>query len=149
MPLTYAAETALLNLLLKNIDWANVGDASGLQGSATDGSFYISLHTGSPGKSGDQTTNKISYTGYARIAVTRGTGFDVSASNGSNAAVITFGTMTGGTGGTATYVGFGSASSGAGILWGYAQISDPVGGISVVTTSTPQISANSLDFDVA
>ena len=57
-----AAATAFLTLLFVNTDWANVGDAGGLQNSAAPGSFYLSLHTTSPGTGGTQATNEISYT---------------------------------------------------------------------------------------
>ncbi len=57
-----AAANAFLLLLLNNTDWANVGDASGLQNSATAGSLYLSLHTSSPGEGGTQATNEIAYT---------------------------------------------------------------------------------------
>lgn len=40
MSLTNAAETALLTLLFNNTDWANIGDAAGLQNSATAGSLF-------------------------------------------------------------------------------------------------------------
>lgn len=60
--MTTAAANALLLLLLNNTDWANIGDAGGLQNSAAAGSLYLSLHTSSPGEGGDQTTNEISYT---------------------------------------------------------------------------------------
>ena len=60
--MTNAAATAFLELFFKNTDWANIGDAPGLQNSATAGSLYLSLHTSSPGEGGDQTTNEISYT---------------------------------------------------------------------------------------
>ena len=60
--MTTAAANAFLELLFKNTDWAAVGDASGLQNSATAGSFYLSLHTSSPGEGGNQSTNEISYT---------------------------------------------------------------------------------------
>ena len=74
MSMTNAAEANLLNLLFLNIDWANIGDAAGLQNSATAGSFYISLHSADPGEAGNQSTNEISYTGYARVAVNRTAG---------------------------------------------------------------------------
>lgn len=45
MSMSNASETALLNLLFNNVDWANIGDASGLQNSATAGSFYVRLHS--------------------------------------------------------------------------------------------------------
>lgn len=60
--MTTSAANALLLLLLNNTDWANVGDAGGLQNSATAGSLYLSLHTSSPGEGGSQTTNEIAYT---------------------------------------------------------------------------------------
>lgn len=60
--MTTAAANALLLLLLTNVDWAAVGDAGGLQNSATAGSLYLSLHTSSPGEGGSQTTNEIAYT---------------------------------------------------------------------------------------
>lgn len=59
--MTTAAANAFLQLLLTNVDWAAVGDASGLQNSATAGSLYLSLHTSSPGEGGNQSTNEISY----------------------------------------------------------------------------------------
>jgi len=60
--MTTAAANALLQLLLNNVDWANIGDAGGIQNSASAGSLYLSLHTSSPGEGGDQTTNEIAYT---------------------------------------------------------------------------------------
>lgn len=60
--MTTAAANGFLLLLLNNTDWANIGDASGLQNSAADGNFYLSLHTGSPGEGGSQTTSEIAYT---------------------------------------------------------------------------------------
>lgn len=56
------AATNFLNHFFNNADWANIGDAGGLQNSTTAGVFYLSLHTASPGESGDQSTNEISYT---------------------------------------------------------------------------------------
>ncbi len=91
MTATNAFETALLDLYFNNTDHANVGDAAGLQNSATAGSFYISLHTGDPGEAGSQTTSEASYTGYARVAVARTSGgWTVSGNNASNTAIINF-----------------------------------------------------------
>lgn len=117
MSATNAFETALLTLYFNNTDHANVGDAAGIQNSATAGSFYISLHTGDPGEAGDQTTSEATYTSYARVAVARsGAGWTISGNNVSNAAAITFPTATGGTN-TITHFGIGSASSAAGNLF--------------------------------
>lgn len=108
-------ETDWLNLYLKNIDIANVGDAAGLQNSAADGSLYFSLHTADPGEAGNQGTSEATYTSYARAAVARGSGFTVSGNNGTNAATVQFPTCTGGSN-TLTHWGLGRSSSGAGTL---------------------------------
>lgn len=114
MSLTDESETAFLNLLFANTDWANIGDASGLQNSATAGHFYISLHTSDPADSNDQTTNETSYTNYARVEVDRsGAAWTVSTNQASNAAAVTF-PACGTTGATVTHFGIGTASSGAG-----------------------------------
>lgn len=63
----------LLKLLFQNTTWANIGDATGLVGSGTAGSFYVSLHTADP-SAGNQTTSETSYTGYTRVAVARSSG---------------------------------------------------------------------------
>ncbi len=116
MSKTNACENAWLELLLKNTDFANVGDAAGLQNSAAAGSLYFSLHTADPGEAGDQTTNEIGYTSYARVAVARsGAGFTVSGNTANPAATVAFPAGTGGSG-TATHFGIGTASSGAGVL---------------------------------
>lgn len=114
MSMSNASETNLLNLLFNNTDWPNVGDAAGLQNSATAGSFYVALHSSDPGDAGDQTTNEVSYTGYGRVAVARsGAGFTVAGAQVSNAATVQFGECTAGTA-TATHFSVGLLSSGAG-----------------------------------
>ena len=60
--MTTAAANAFLLLFFNNTDWAVVGDAAGIQNSASAGSLYLSLHTASPAEAGDQSTNEISYT---------------------------------------------------------------------------------------
>lgn len=116
MSLTNAAETALLTLLFNNTDWANIGDAAGLQNSATAGSFYVSLHTADPTETGTQTSSEATYTGYARVAVARsGAGWTVSGNNVSNTAAVTFGACTAGSN-SITHFGIGTDISGAGNL---------------------------------
>lgn len=110
-------ENSLLLLIFNNTDIANIGDAAGLQNSATAGSLYVGLHTGDPGEAGSQTTSEISYTGYARVAVARsGAGWTVTGNSVSPASAITFGAMTAGAGGTVTHFSVGTDSSGAGTL---------------------------------
>jgi hypothetical protein len=114
--MTNAAEAALLDLLFLNVDWADIGDAAGLQNSATAGSFYISLHSADPGEAGNQSTNEISYTGYARVAVNRTAGgWTRTTSTIANTALVQFPQATGGTA-TATHFGIGTDSTGAGNL---------------------------------
>ena len=82
---------------------------------SADANFYISLHTGDPGEAGDQTTSEASYTSYARIAVSRTTGFSVSANVAFNPAAIVFPAATGGSN-SLTHFGVGTSATGAGRL---------------------------------
>lgn len=116
MSASNAMENGILLLLFNNTDFAGIGDAGGLQNSATAGSLYVSLHTGDPGEAGSQTTSESAYTNYARVAVARsGAGWTVSGNAVSNAAAITF-PACGVTGSTITHFGIGTDSSGAGTL---------------------------------
>lgn len=107
-------ENELLNLIFKNTDIANIGDAGGLRGSVAPGSLYVSLHTGDPGEAGSQTTSETAYTGYARVAVTRGAGFTVTGNSVSPAANIDFGECTASPGTPITHFAVGTSSGGAG-----------------------------------
>lgn len=121
-----AFETAFLSHLFENANIANVGDATGLRGSSTAGSLYFSLHTSDPGEAGDQTTNEVAYTSYARVAVARSSsGWTVSGNAVAVDADVTFPAGTGGSG-TATHWGLGTASSGAGTLLYYGAISPSI-----------------------
>lgn len=116
MSMSNASETATLLLYFNNTNFANIGDATGLRGSSTAGSYYIALHTADPGEAGDQTTSEATYTGYARIAIARsGAGFTVSTNTVSNAAIAAFAACTGGSN-TITYFSIGVASSGASVI---------------------------------
>lgn len=119
MSASNAFEAALLDLVYLNTNIANIGDATGLRGSTTAGSFYVALHTADPGEAGDQTTSEATYTGYARVAVPRsGSGFTRSGTaptQVANAAAVNFAACTGGSN-TITYFSVGLASSGASII---------------------------------
>ena len=67
MSATNVFENGLLSLIFENANYANVGDATGLRGSSTAGSFYISLHTAYPGLTG---VNEVSGGEYVRAAAT-------------------------------------------------------------------------------
>ncbi len=113
MSLSNASETALLALLFNNTAWAGIGDAGGLQPSATAGSFFVALHTADPGEAGNQSTSEAAYTGYARVAVARSSGgFTVSGNQVSNAATVQFNECTAGSA-TVTHFSVGVASSGS------------------------------------
>ena len=107
-------ENDLLLLVFNNTAAALIGDASGLQPSATAGSLYVSLHTGDPGEAGNQTTNECAYTSYARVAVARsGAGWTVTGNAVTNAALIQFPQCTGSSE-TATHFAIGTAASSTG-----------------------------------
>lgn len=109
-------ENDLLLLVFNNTTASLIGDATGIVGSSTAGSLYVSLHTADPGEAGNQTTNECAYTSYARVAKARsGSGWTVTNNEVVPASAITFPAATGGTE-TATHFGVGTASSGAGKL---------------------------------
>lgn len=102
--------------------------------------LYVSLHTADPGESGNQSTNEIAYTSYARVAVARTSGgWTVTNNSVSPVANIDFPAATGGSG-TVTYFGVGSASSGAGTLY-YSGTVTP--NISVTSGVTPRLTTAS------
>jgi hypothetical protein len=102
--------------------------------------LYVSLHTADPGEAGDQSTNEVSYTSYARVAVARTAGgWTVTNNSVSPVANIDFPAATGGSG-TVTYFGVGSASSGSGVLY-YSGTVTP--SISVTSGVTPRLTTAS------
>lgn len=106
-------ENDFLKLIFNATAIANIADNAGISPLTN---LYVSLHTADPGEAGDQTTNEIAYTSYARVAVARNSGgFVVTDNSVSPAAAINFPAGTGGAG-TATHFGIGTASSGAGKL---------------------------------
>lgn len=116
MSFSNAAENAILLHLFQNLDYANIGDVTGLRSSTTAGVFYVGLHTADPGEAGSQTTSEIAYTGYARVSVARTSGgWTVSGNAVSNTAAVNFPACTAGSG-TATHFSIGTNASGAGNL---------------------------------
>jgi hypothetical protein len=146
MGATSAFKTALLQHIFQNANLPNIGDATGLRGSTTAGSFYVSLHTADP-TSGNQSTSEATYTGYARVAVVRtSSGWTVAGGNNSNTANITFGTCTGGTS-TVTHFGIGSDVSGVGNLFIVGTISPSIA-ISTSSNPEPYFPIGQLDVDL-
>lgn len=144
MSATNGFETSLLSLIFANANIANVGDATGLRGSSTAGSLYLSLHTGDPGEAGNQTTSEATYTSYARVAVARnGTAWTVSGNNASNAAQVNFPQCTGGSN-TITHFGIGTDVSGTGTLLFKGALT---ASLAVSNGITPGFAAGDLDVN--
>lgn len=77
--------------------------------------LYLALHSADPGEAGTQSTNEITYTGYARVALQRTpAGWTVTGGSVSPTVAVEFGEMTAGTPGVATYLSVGIASTGTG-----------------------------------
>jgi hypothetical protein len=95
--LSDVAEAAAILLLFNNTDWANVGDAAGLQNSATAGSLFVGLSTGTLSDTSTQVTTQAAYGSYTRVAVARsGAGWTCSTNQATNAAAVTFPAATSG-----------------------------------------------------
>lgn len=132
MSFSNTAETAVLDQVFKGtaLPWnAN-----------TD--LYLALHTADPGEAGTAVTSEATYTSYARIAVTRATGFTVSGNQVSNAALAQFPQCTGGSN-TITHASIVTSASGAGTIVVRAALNTS---IPVSTGIQPQFAANALSF---
>jgi hypothetical protein len=112
--MTNAFETALGLLIFNNTDVANVGDAAGLQNSATAGTTQLTLSTSALTDADTLlTATEVAYTGYARPTPARsGAGWSSSGDTISNAALIQFGEMTAGGPDTVVHLGLGLLGSG-------------------------------------
>lgn len=131
MPKGAATITDLLNEIFKTtaLPWA------------ANTHLYIALHTANPGAGGSQTTSECAYGSYARVSVVRsGSGWTVSGTSSSNAALIQFPTCTSGSE-TATYVSIGTATSGAGQLVYVGALNTS---LPIATTIQPQFAIGAL-----
>lgn len=136
---TDSHENSLMLLIFNNTAYAKIGDASGLQPSATAGSLYASLHTADPTEEGVQNTNECTYTSYLRVAKARSSaGWTVTGGSVVPNGAITFPAGTGGSG-TATFFGVGCSTIAGGaadpLLYGGAISPSIVTGSGV----TPQL----------
>jgi hypothetical protein len=137
MALTTQSANDLLNYILRNVapSWDGVN------------TLYLSLHTGSIGGAGDQTTNEVSYTGYSRVAVTRtSSGTFAAASSGAseNSALITWGNATAGSFPiTATHAAVGESASGAGTAIQYTALD---AALVINLNIQPKLDIGELDF---
>jgi len=105
--------------------------------------LYVSLHTADPGEGGSQTTSECAYGSYARVAVARsGAGWTVTNNTATNAALVQFPQCSSGSE-TATYVGVGLGSSGAGTLLYSGALS---ASLAISSGIQPQFSAGTLSI---
>lgn len=139
-----AGETSAWDLIFQNTTFVQ---APLIQASSTAGSFFISLHTASPGATGTQSTTEAAYTSYARVAVARSSaGWTITGNApiiAENAAAVTFPAATGGTE-TETYFAFGSLTSGAGVVYGYGALTSS---LAVSNGITPSFAINAINCD--
>jgi hypothetical protein len=107
-----------LDHIFTNAVIANFGDPTGLRGSVTAGSIYVSLHYADPTWLGDQESNECGYTGYARAAVVRSAaGWTVTGAVVTPTVEIEFPESTDdATPQTATHWGIGTNATGSGSL---------------------------------
>lgn len=109
--------------------------------------LFVALHTADPLEAGDQTSSEATYTGYARVSVSRNSGGWTCAtatgvSTAINTATITFGACTASSN-TITHVTIGTVTSGASkILYGGALTSS----LAVSVGITPSFAASALSI---
>jgi hypothetical protein len=126
-------ESAVLPLIFQGTGIAGLADNDA---SSPLTNLYLSLHTADPGEGGDQTTNEVTYTSYARVAVPRSSdGFTITDNIVTLAEAVDFPTGTGGSG-TATHFAVGTDLSGTGMIL-YSGTLDPA--IVCGAGVTPQI----------
>lgn len=136
-------ELDILKLIFNGTAIANIADNAASSPVTT---LYLSLHTSDPtdAAASGQLTNETTYTGYARVSVSRNSGGWLcqtvsGVSNVSPVSNVTFGQCTAGTA-TITHVGIGTAATGAGKLLFSGSLSPS---IPVVVGVTPQITTAS------
>lgn len=134
----------LLKLIFNATAIANIADNAA---SAPLTTLQVSLHSAWPGSSGNQGTNEIAYTGYARVAPARTSGgWTVATNTVQPVANIDFGACTGGSA-TAMFAGVGTASSGAGKLLAWGTIGGAPQIASAATSDTVTAIAHGLTTD--
>lgn len=134
MSLSNAAETAILEQIFEGaaLPWNGNTD------------LWIALHTADPGEAGTAVTSEATYTSYARVSVTRATGFNVTGNTISNAALAQFPQCTGGSN-TITHASIVTTTSGAGTIIIRAALSSS---IAVTNGVQPQFAASALSFTI-
>ena len=144
MPATDILETELLELLFENLDFDNIGDAAGIQGSTAAGNIEVTLHTATLNDASNQNTSEAAYTSYARVDVARSSAqWTATSGTTSNDAAITFPQATGGSE-TETDFGLGSDVV-ANELWIYGALT---ASLAVSNGITPEFAIGDLDVSI-
>lgn len=110
---------------------------------AGNANFYVRLHSADPGEAGTAVTNEISYTSYDGVAISRTTGFTISGSNASNAALVQFPTCTGSSA-TATHFSVCTTQNGAGQIIASGALS---ASLAISSGIQPQFNVGELDIN--
>lgn len=125
---------------LENDLLANIFNGTALPWSAGV-TYYLALHNGDPGEGGNQTTNEVAYTSYARVSVLRNAGgWTVAGNQVQNTALVQFPTCTGGSD-TASYCSIGTLAAGAGQIMYSGILTSP---LNISNNITPQFALNAL-----
>jgi len=132
MSFSNTAETEVLNQIF-------VGTALSWNANSN---LYLALYTADPGEAGTAVTNEASYTGYARVVLTRASDFTVSGNQVSNSNLEQFAQCTAGSQ-TITHAAIVTTASGAGTIIVRAALTSS---ISVSTGVQPQFASNALSF---
>jgi len=104
--------------------------------------LWLALHTSDPGEAGSAVSNEATYGSYARVAVSRATGFTVSGATVENAALAQFPVCTSGSN-TCTHASIVTSSSGAGTIIASGALNSSV---NVATGIQPQFASGALVF---
>ena len=102
---------------------------------------WVALHTADPGEAGSAVTSEATYTSYARVAVTKATGWTDGGSTFSNAALVQFPQCTGGSN-AITHFSVVTTTSGAGQILVSGALSAT---LNVATGIQPQFAIGDLD----
>lgn len=98
-----ATETAVLSYIFDSAAPSWDGNAN----------FWVALHTADPAEGGTATTSEAAYTSYARVAISRTTGFTITGNQVENASQVQFPASTG-AGSDVTHFSIVDTASGAG-----------------------------------
>lgn len=132
-------ETALLQLEFNATAYADIAENDTTSPLTA---FYVSIHAGSPGEGGNQTTNEAAHTGYAREPVNRNSGgWTVTGNAVENTGIVQYDECTAGTT-SATHFGIGTDVSGAGRLTRYGALGAT---IEISAGITPNFPAGAID----